>query len=433
MLVFCPSKGARLRTCGKPGLMPNNSLTGYQLRVIAILALINFVNYADRLVLPPLFPLLREQFHLESVQLGSLQVVLQIVFAAATFPLGLLADRMSRTRIIAAGVVFWSLATFLTGLAPTFGFLLLARGLVGIGEAAYAPAAQSMISEAFPLSSRARAQAVFAAGMLGGGTTGLALGGVIGSALGWRPAFFLVGVPGLLLGLNVLHLAEPPRSSTLKLVPIGRLLRIRAYAWFVVSGVLITAASLAFITWGTDFLVRWKDFSLREAGASLGTTLLLASIVGALVGGSVADWMQKRWIYGRVLVVAIAFLVAAPFVLWALYAEEKTFVLAAFFLAAFFMAWYHGPVTAVIHDLTPPRAHATAIGGYMFVTQLVGGALGPYAVGKIDDLSDLVVGLKVALGLMVAGALCFFLVIHFIRRDGLHHPLLDPYRAEASD
>jgi predicted MFS family arabinose efflux permease len=411
----------------------SNSLRGFQVRVLAILALINFVNFADRLVVPPLFPLLREQFSLSSAELGSLQTLLQIVLAAATIPFGLLADRMSRTRIIAGGVVFWSLATFLCGLAHSFALLLMARALVGVGEAAYAPAAQSMISGAFPAETRARAQAVFAAGMLLGGTTGLALGGVIGEYLGWRPAFFLVGFPGLIFAALAARLKEPPRGPKSELVPISRLLRVPAYVALIVSGVLVTFASLSFITWGPDFVQRWKDFTPTESGVSLGVTVLVASLLGVLAGGYVADFLQKRFPYGRILTVVLAFLAAAPFLIWGLATEEKPLVLAALFIGAFFMSWYHGPVTAVIHDLMPRRAHATSVGVYMFATQLLGGMFGPFVVGKIDDLSDLLLGLQVAVGVMVVGALGMFAVIHFIRRDGLHHPQLDAFRAEADD
>ena len=408
-------------------------LSRYQVRVLAILALINFVNFADRLVVPPLFPLLRNEFDLTSAQLSWLQTLLQIVLAVGTVPFGLLADRISRTRIIAAGVVFWSLATFLTGMAGTFAMLLVARALVGVGEAAYAPAAQSMISGAFSAEARARAQAVFAAGMLLGGTAGQALGGVVGQAFGWRPAFFFMGIPGLLLAVFVLRLEEPPRGPRSELVPFRHLLGVPAYSALILSGVLITFASVAFITWGSDFVVRYKGFSLREAGVSLGATILVSSLLGVLAGGSVADFLQRRFPYGRILTVALAFLAAAPLVLWAISTEEKSHVVLAFFAAGFFMSWYHGPVTAVIHDLTPRRAHATSVGVYMFVTQLLGGMSGPLVVGKIDDHSDLLLGLKVAVGVMVAGALSMFLVIYFIRRDGLHHPRLDAFRAEADD
>lgn len=408
-------------------------LKQYSLRLIAILALINFINFADRLVVPPLLPLLREQFHLTSAQLASLQVVLQIVLASATIPFALLADRLSRPRIIAAGVIFWSLATFLTGLSHSFAMLLIARGLVGIGEAAYAPAAQSMISGAYPAEIRARAQALFAAGMLAGATVGLAVGGVLGERFGWRPTFFAIGAPGLIFAILALRLEEPPRGSPCETVPLWRLLTVPAYLALIFSGVLITFTSIAFIVWGPDFVRRWKGFSLGEAGVALGTTVLLASLLGVLVGGYVADWAQKRSRYGRILTIAIAFLTAAPFVLWAVAAEEKSQVIAALFIGSFFMSWYHGPITAVIHDLMPKRVHATSVGLYMFSTQLLGGVLGPLVVGTIDDLSTLLLGLQVAVAVMVAGAASMLLVIYFIRRDGLHHARLAAYRADADD
>ena len=409
------------------------SLTRYQLRVLVILALINFGNFADRLLVPPLLPMLRSHFQVTSARLASLQIILQVVLAVSTIPFGLLADRLSRTKIIAFGVVFWSLATILTGLANTFAFLLLARALVGVGEASYAPAAQAMISGAFPIESRARAQAIFAAGMLAGATSGLALGGILGEKLGLRPAFFIVGIPGLLFALFVLRLDEPPRGPRSEIVPISHLLRVPAYLALIVSGIMITFTSVSFIFWGPEFVQEWKDFGPAQAGISLGITVLPATLLGVLVGGTIADSLQKRLPYGRILTVAAGFLIAVPFVIWVLFADEKKYVIAALFLSAFFMSWYHGPVTAVIHDLMPRRAHATSVSVYMFVTQSFGGVLGPLVVGKIDDNSTLLLGLQVAAGVLVIGALSMLLVIYFIRRDGLHHPILDHYRAEADD
>ena len=118
-----------------------------------------------------------------------------------------------------------------------------------------------------------------------------------------------------------------------------------------------------------------------------------------------------------------------PFLLVAIQSEEKWMVLAGFFVASFFMSWYHGPPTAVLHDLTPQRAHATAIGLYMFVTQLLG-ALGPQLIGRISDAADLQVGLQAATAVMVFGALLMLVAIYFVRRDGLHHPRLAAFRAE---
>ena len=186
---------------------------------------------------------------------------------------------------------------------------------------------------------------------------------------------------------------------------------------------------MSFVTWGIDYATNYKNFSIKEAALSLAVIALLSSVLGTLSGGYVADLVQKRLRFGRILVVAVAFLTAAPFLLLAIQSDEKWVVLAGFFVAMYFMSWYHGPTTAVLHDLTPQRAHATAIGVYMFATQLFG-ALGPLLIGKVSDMSDLQIGLQAATAVMVFGALLLLLVIYFVRRDGLHHPRLASFRPE---
>jgi MFS family permease len=400
-----------------------------QARLLAVLALINFVNFADRQVLNPLVPLLRLHFGVTDTQLGSLQMVLLVILALASIPSGYLADRFNEPKIIASGVLFWSLAAIASGLAPTFAFLFVARGLVGIGEAAYAPAAQSLISDSFPRENRALAQSIFASGMILGGVAGLALGGIMGERHGWQHAFIIVGVLGVLPGLTALKLKQPPRRPRSEVVPVMQLLRVPAFVAMIVAGICITFSSVSFVTWGIDYATNYKNFSIKEAALSLAIIALLSSVLGALSGGYFADRLQKRVLYGRVLVIACAFLVAAPFLLMAIQSDEKWMVLAGFFVSMFFMSWYHGPTTAVLHDLTPQRAHATAVGVYMFATQLLG-ALGPLLIGKISDMSDLQIGLQAATAVMVFGALLLLLVIYFVRRDGLHHPRLAQFRAE---
>jgi MFS transporter, Spinster family, sphingosine-1-phosphate transporter len=400
-----------------------------QARLLAVLALINFVNFADRLVLNPLLPLLRSHFNLTDTQLGSLQWVLLFVLSFASILFGYLADRFNEPKIIFFGVLVWSIAAIGSGLAPTFTFLFIARGLVGIGEAAYAPAAQSLISDSFSKEHRALAQSIFASGMLLGGISGLALGGIMGVRHGWQHAFIIVGAVGVLPGLSALKLKEPARRPRSEVVPVFHLLRVPAFVAMIVAGVCITFATVSFSTWGIDYANTYKGFSLREAALSLAVIALLSAVLGALAGGFFADLAQKRFVYGRVVVVAGAFLLAVPFLLIAIQSDEKWVVLAGFFVAMFFMSWYHGPTTAVLHDLTPQRAHATAVGLYMFATQLFG-ALGPLLIGKISDMSDLQIALQANAAVVVFGALLLLLVIYFIRRDGLHHPRLAQFRAE---
>jgi len=403
--------------------------TYQQARLLAVLALINFVNFADRHVLNPLVPLLRAHFNVSDTLLGSLQWVLLVVLALASIPSGYLADRFNEPKIIASGVLFWSLAAIASGLAPTFWFLFVARGLVGIGEAAYAPAAQSLISDSFRKENRALAQSIFASGMLLGGVAGLALGGIMGERHGWQHAFIIVGILGVFPGLTALTLKEPVRRPRSEVVPVKELLRVPAFVAMIIAGICITFSSVSFVTWGIDYAKNYKDFSTREAALSLALIALLSAVLGALSAGYIADRVQKKLPYGRVLVMACAFLAAAPFLLLAIQSDEKWRVLAGFFVSMFFMSWYHGPTTAVLHDLTPQRAHATAIGVYMFATQLFG-AMGPLLIGKVSDMSDLQIGLQAATAVMVFGALLLLLVIYFVRRDGLHHPRLASFRAE---
>jgi MFS transporter, Spinster family, sphingosine-1-phosphate transporter len=410
---------------------PNRStpFTSTQARILAVLALINFVNFADRELLNPLVPLLRQHFSVSDAQLGSLQTVMLIVLALASIPFGFLADRFSQSKIIAFAVIFWSIASLASGLAPTFLLLLVGRGFVGVGEAAYAPAAQSMITDSFSYEHRALAQSVFAAGMLLGGAAGFALGGILGGRFGWQFTVIIVGALGIFPGLTAFRLPEAPRRPRSELTGIGQLLRVPAFLALIVAGTCITFSTVSLVSWGADYVKNYKDFTLREAAISISLISLISLVLGVLSGGYFADLLQKRYSYGRILVIATAFLLAAPFLLLAIQSDEKWIVLMGLFVSGYFMSWYHGPVTAVIHDLTPQRAHATAIGIYMFVTQLLG-ALGAILVGRISDVSDLQIGLQAAVAVMVFGSLLMLLVIYFVRRDGLHHPCLMAFRTE---
>src|SRR5262249_53478030 len=243
----------------------SSPLSSYQYRLLAVLALINFVNFAARQVFVPLIPLLRGTLNASDDQLGSLQTVLIFVLAIGSVPFGFAADRLSRKSIIAIGIVSWSLATLAGGLATGFMFLLITRAFVGLGEAAYAPAAQSMISGSFPNERRAMAQAIFASGMLLGGACGQVVGGIIGPRHGWAQALFVVAFAGLLPAVALFSVEEPPRGPRSAVVPIEKLLSVPAFLAMIAAGTCITFASVSLLTWGIDFAVSYKDFSVREA------------------------------------------------------------------------------------------------------------------------------------------------------------------------
>ena len=390
--------------------------TGWQWKVLLILTLVNLLNYFDRLVVIPMFPFLKDEFGVSDSRLGLLASVVILVHSLAVLPFGFWSDRGSRQRIMAFGVFFWSVATLLSGMATTFRFLVGARGLVGVGEGAYAPAGTAMISDSFPPSFRARVQSVFNLGMLVGGVLGLAVGGMLSQWVGWRHAFFLVGLPGFLLALFAYRLHVPVSLRPDKPPSIPSLLKIPAYLMVLVGGMFVVFAGTAFITWGPTFATRYHELTVARASSSIGLLVLVGSVGGVLLGGYVADTLQRRWVWGRAVTIGATLLLGTPFLYWAVSTDSLFEFLLCVLAASFFLTCYHGPATAVIHDLTPERAHSFAFALYLFVIHLAGDTVAPVLVGRVSDLSELRHGLLLGVAANLVSAGCFLVVAYLIRR-----------------
>lgn len=391
---------------------------------ITILMLVNFVNYVDRQVIFSLFPAIRHDFGLSYQQLGYLATAFTIVLSLSTFPLGMVADRLSRRSVISAGVLFWSGATFLSGLAGSFRSLLAARALVGVGEAAYTPAGAAVLSAIFPKEIRARIQGACDIGMFAGGATGIALGGIMAQSFGWRTAFFFVGIPGLLLGLSAMRLPEPPRGPSEERMQLRDLVQVPAYLVVLVAGWFASFAGYTYVAWGPDLIQEQKGFTAREAGMALGLTVVLGGALGIAVGAYLSDRIARQRPWGRALIIPIGFLLGAPAIYMALHTAAKAPFLVFFGLGAFFMSWYHGPLTATIHDLVPPSGHATALGLYYLFVNLFAMALAPLIIGRAADRYGLIAALHIPIASQLIGGVCFTIVVLLIRRHGLHHPVL---------
>src|SRR5258708_8204374 len=192
-----------------------------------------------------------------------------------------------------------------------------------------------MISGAFPVERRALAQAIFASGRVLGGGAGEALGGMMGPGYGWQYVLFLVGLAGILPGLALFGLEEPPRGPRSEVVPIARLLRVPAFIAMIFAGICITFSTVSLLTWGVDFAKTYKDFTLREASVLLALIALFASVFAVLIAAIFAHPLHRRLPYAPILAIAVAFLLAAPFLLLAIQAEEKTIVLLGLSVAVF--------------------------------------------------------------------------------------------------
>ena len=409
--------------------------------ILAILALINFINYVDRQIISALVPLLQAPsssggLGLSDDQAGSLQFAFMVVHSIASVPLGVLADHFLRKRLIAAGVAIWSVATALAAIAGSFMTLFLARGAVGVGEAAYAPAATALISEKFKAETRARALSVFQVGMMVGGGAAGVLGGQIGGTYGWRTAFLVVGIPGLVLAALALFIHERPLTqrahtdggrtreqlnSTSLVLEARSLARSPAVRWINIAGILITFFVGAVVFFAPTFILRFhyhgehlrvvNEPAWKEAVKHIGTTFGLLAAATALPGAFVGSFLADRWERsapgsGRLRVVALGSLAAAPFAVVGFFTHDLTTLYVTIGTGVFFSSWYVGPILAALHDVVPPGQRGAVTGIYLLLIHLLGDAISPKIVGFISDHThSLRVGLAVAVAMLMLGGL----------------------------
>lgn len=387
------------------------SITKGQARFAFIILLaINILNYADRSVLAAVQTKIQPEFHLTDAQLGLLGSSFLFIYGLATLPLGMWADRSIRKNVVALCVGIWSVATALAGFTRDFLQLFLMRSVLGIGEAGYAPASLSMIGDYFPKAQRGRVLAIWSIGNIIGTALGQIVGGRVAVTLGWRWAFYLVGIPGLITAFLIWRAAEPQRgafdqeeetaestSATHGHASIGKdfgealikIIRIPTY-WILIGAFIASFFTVgAALFWINTYIVR--DFHIGEdvAGAITGVTLAIGSLVGTLLGGWIADRLQRRMPQGRLLVSTISFLLGAPLTFLALSIHDLIPFAGVFTLAIMCLSLCLGPLNAVIQDIIEPQIRATAIGIVLLVAHVLGDAASPLLIGAISERSSL--------------------------------------------
>ena len=241
---------------------------------------------------------------------------------------------------------------------------------------------------------------------------------------GWRSAFFIIGVPGvIILGPCALRLPRLPSGPSHEHMTIHELLRVPAFLALLLSGWFSSFAGYAYVAWGPAFVQGYRGFSARQAGLALGSTLVVGGTSGITAGAYLSDLLAKIRSWGRPIIILVGFVLGAPAIYLALHSAGTLQFLFYFGLGAFFLSCYHGPLTATIHDFVPPHGRATALGLYYFLN-LFAMAVAPLIVGWIADHSNLITAFSVPITSQLVGAAFFVLVIQSIRRNGLHHPAL---------
>jgi predicted MFS family arabinose efflux permease len=361
---------------------------------LALLCAINTLNFFDRQVLVAVAEPLRREWALSDAAVGALGTAFTLLYAVVGIPFGRLADRARRTRILAAGVFAWSLLTALQGLARSFAQLFALRLLVGVGEAACAPAATSLIGDLVPPEKRSRALAVFMLGLPLGLGLSYAVSGWVAQGWGWRAAFFVAAPPGLLCAALALALREPARGSAPAprvgghaLSPYRRLLAIPTLWWIIASGVLHNFNMYALGTFLSPYLIRVHGLNVRGAGLVSMLAYGLSGIPGMLLGGAGGDALRRRGPAPRLLLGTASFLCAAPLVFVAL--RQPPGCVTAFGcllgLACAAMAAYYPIVYSALQDVVPASLRGTAMAVYFLAMYVLGAAFGPVVTGVLSD------------------------------------------------
>jgi MFS family permease len=391
--------------------------------ILIICTLLYAINYMDRTVLTVVMQPMKVDLGLSDSDIGLAVTVFTLSIALFSIPVLYLVDRWSRKKMLFLMAVAWSIFTYLTGLARNFIGVLLPRMFVGVGEAGFSGGGTAMITAAYPKQKHGIMLGIFNAGITIGSALGMIIGGIVSVQLGWRYAFFIFAIPGIILGICALFLKDYKTvsdsnvgSGLLSLFKsMASLLKIPTLRWFFLGYGLLLIMSQAQMYWTVPLIMR--EFGIKEdtAGLVLSIGIPLA-ILGALLGGTFSDFWHKRNLKGRLLLPAWGSLISALFLAAAFPFLHTNWMLAGALATVYGFVYYLGmpALGAVSQEVIPPAHKGLSWGMTIFCMYMFGGAWSPWAVGGISDaLGGGAAGLTWALMASCIGGLgaafCFFM------------------------
>lgn len=367
-------------------------IPAYAWYALLLLTLVYVLNFLDRTLIYLLFTPIKAELSLTDTQLALLGTTSFVIFYTLLgIPFGRMADRVSRKKLIAAGLAVWSLFSGLTGFATDFWTIFFCRVMVGVGEATLGPAALSLLSDYFPPRMRATVQAVYSSGIAIGAGVAFFLGGWIAKNYGWRWAFYLLGFPGLIFAVLVLLLKERPRGQT-ETAPNSYsredwrvLFTSRPLIYLYLGYALFGLAANSLSIWGATFFTRVHKLDLALIGKLGGILSIVAGVPGTILGGYVADRLRRKGRGGRMFFSACGALLAIPCWIMLLFSNSVWPLLVAnFILLALSLMWL-GPAAADVHEIAGPKLRGLGIGIYFFAVNIAAYAIGAPLVGLLND------------------------------------------------
>ena len=371
--------------------------------VLWLLLIVYVFNFIDRQIVNILAEPIARELHLSDTQIGLMTgIAFALLYTLLGLPIARYSDRPSTNRIglIAVSLTIWSAMTALCGVAQNFVQLLLARVGVGVGEAGCTPAAHSLIADIVPKERRASALAFYALGIPIGSLLGLLIGGQLADRVGWREAFMIVGLPGVVLAVVLmLALREPRRGAIMIAAKAARpvpqalsnrealraIFTSRAFLLLVIAGSAASFLSYGKATWTTIFFQRTHGLTPGEVGFWFGVLGGAAGIAGTWLGGWLADSYGRENRRHVLTAPAIGMTIAAPMAFAAYFMSDWRISLALLMIPTLLNSLYYGPTYSSVQGLVPPAARAVASATLLFGQNLIGLGLGPLFFGMLSD------------------------------------------------
>jgi MFS family permease len=409
----------------KPGYLFTTRYTNY---IFILLFLLYLFDYADRMVVNSMFTAIQRDWGINDTQSGWLVSVIYLAIGILTFPVSLLIDRWSRTKTIGIMAIVWSLATMLCALTGNYVQLFMARILIGFGEAGYAPGGSAMISALYPIEKRSKMMGMWNASIPIGSAIGVTMGGIIATTIGWKHAFGLVALPGLIVAILFLFIKDYKTVDLSKRDKSNKKIRMETkdiFKEFITKpSLILTYFGMAAIVFVTTALIVWlpKYFETiggvdpKKAGSMAGAIMMLA-LIGAPLGGWLIDRWRKTQKKARLLFPAISTFISAILLFLGIVVFRGTPQLITLFAFGVVIMTFVAGAGAVTQDVIHPGLRATSYAIAVAVQNLLGSFTAPIVLGKISDLSDLQKAMNILPIALLIGSLLFFIGSKYLVND----------------
>ena len=393
---------------------------GYSNYVFILLFMLYVFDYADRMVVTSMFTSIQKDWSISDTQCGWLVSVIYLAIGILTFPISILIDRWSRTKTIGLMAIVWSLATALCAITGSYVQLFMARILIGFGEAGYAPGGSALISGMYPVEKRSKMMGLWNASIPLGSAIGVGMGGIIAQSLGWKHAFGIVAVPGLIIAILFLFVKDyktvdlsfiDRSNNKIKMEKKDMIREFLSkpsviYTYFGMAAVVFVTTAI--IVWLPKYFEIERNMEPKTAGSIAGAVMLLA-LVGAPLGGFLIDKWRMSEPRARLLFPALSTLVSGIFLFIALSLLKGTGQLIVLFAFGILIMTFIAGAAAVTQDVIHPGLRATSYAIAVAVQNLIGSFTAPIVLGKISDLSNIKTALSILPFVLMLGALLFYL------------------------